>query len=401
VASRLPRQPPPTDWRERLEKSTAKRRRIARKLVTLVVLVALGATGYWLYGLPGTPDVAPPPPIAQSESDALVNALKPTKRDRPVIAVVGLNEGTETTDYLMPYGILKRADVAEVVAIAPGSRRIRLYPALSVQPDSTIAAFDEKYADGADYVIVPAMKPDDDAEILRWLRAQSAKGAMIVGVCAGATVVANAGLLDDKRATTHWYYRKDMLAKHPSIRYVRDRRFVVDQGVMTTTGISASMPMSLTLIESIAGREKALAVAGELGLTHWNSWHASDAYVFSRPFVLRVARNKLAFWRHEMLGLELKAGADEVSLALVADALSRTYRSQVRSYAASRDAIVTKSGLALVPDEARTDWPSERKLEPFWERPASIALDHALADVAARYGKGTRQIVAAQLEYSN
>jgi putative intracellular protease/amidase len=401
VPGRPPKQPPATDWRERLEKSTAKRRRVLRKIAAVIVVVAIGAAAWWIQSLPGAPTVVPPPPIAQSETDAIVSALKPTKRERPVIAVVGLNDGTETTDYLMPYGILKRSGVADVVGVAPDAGAVRLYPALTVEPDATIADFDARYADGADYVIVPAMERDDDATILRWLRAQSQKGAVIVGVCVGATVVANAGLLDRKRATTHWFYRKGMLEKHPTIRYVRDRRFVVDDGVMTTTGISASMPMSLTLIEAIAGREKAMAVAGELGLTHWNAWHASDAYRFTRPFVLRVARNKLAFWRHEMLGLELKPGVDEVSVALVADALSRTYRSQVVSFAATSGPVVTKSGLKLRPDEVRAGWPAAQTLEAHWERPPSVALDLALADVAARYGKGTREVVATQLEYSN
>ena len=73
--------------------------------------------------------------------------------------------------------------------------------------------------------------------------------------------VAETGLLDGKRATTHWYVLKGMLDRHPSIQYVPDRRLVADQNVVTTTGISASIPMTLTLIEAIAGREKAEAVA--------------------------------------------------------------------------------------------------------------------------------------------
>jgi transcriptional regulator GlxA family with amidase domain len=67
-------------------------------------------------------------------------------------------------------------------------------------------------------------------------------------------------LLDGKRATTHWYYLKELRGEHPTIRYVADRRLVVDGAVATTTGITASMPMSLTLIEAIAGRDKAQAV---------------------------------------------------------------------------------------------------------------------------------------------
>ena len=60
-------------------------------------------------------------------------------------------------------------------------------------------------------------------------------------------------------------YRRH-LERSPSIAYVADRRMVTDQGVVTTTGITASMPMMLTLIEAIAGREKAESVARDLGL---------------------------------------------------------------------------------------------------------------------------------------
>ena len=142
-----------------------------------------------------------------------------------------------------------------------------LFPALKVEPQATVADFDAQHPDGADYVIVPAMSRDDDPTALQWIKSQAEKGAIIVGVCAGAKVVGNTGLLDGRRATTHWYYLKELRAKHPAIRYVPDRRLVVDRGVATTTGITASMPMSLTLIEAIAGRDKADAVGRDLGLT--------------------------------------------------------------------------------------------------------------------------------------
>jgi hypothetical protein len=96
------------------------------------------------------------------------------------------------------------------------------------------------------------------------------------------------------------------------------------------TGITASMPMALTLIEAIASRDKAEAVARDLGLTHWDARHDSKAFTLTRPFVLTVLGNRLAFWQHEQLGMALAPGGDEVSLALVADAWSHTYRSVAR-----------------------------------------------------------------------
>src|SRR5512133_3424215 len=218
------------------------------------------------------------PPIPQEEINATIAALKPPKRGRPLIAIIGINDATETTDYLMPYGILRRADVADVVTLATGPGPVTLFPALRVEPDATIADFDTQYPEGADYVIVPAMNRNDDPAALEWIRSQADKGTTIIGVCIGVRVVAETGLLDGKRATTHWYALKGMLDRHPSIQYVPDRRLVADHNVVTTTGISASIPMTLTLSEAIAGREKADAVGRNLGVPHWDTRHNSAAF---------------------------------------------------------------------------------------------------------------------------
>ena len=255
--------------------------------------------GAWLLWLPPTPAAEAVAPIAQDEANATIEALKPPKRQRPLIAIVALNDSTETTDYLMPFGILRRADVADVVALATEPGPVMLYPALKVEPQATVADFDTQHPDGADYVIVPAMSRDDDPAVLQWIRSQVAKGAIVVGVCAGAKVVGQAGLLDGRRATTHWYYLKELREKHPAMAYVADRRLVVDTGVATTTGISASMPMSLTLIEAIAGRDKAEAVGRDIGLMDWDARHDSDAFKFTRPFALTAIGNTLAFWKHK------------------------------------------------------------------------------------------------------
>jgi putative intracellular protease/amidase len=363
------------------------------------VALPIGIGAAWIFSLPATPSVAAPPAIAQSEHDATIAALKPPKRRRPLIAIIGINDATETTDYLMPYGILKRADVADVVTLATRPGHVTLFPALKVEPQATIAEFDARHPDGADYVIVPAMSRDDDPEALQWIRNQSGKGAIIIGVCVGAKVVGDAGLLHGKRATTHWYSIRELRGKHPTMRYVRDRRFVVDGGVATTTGISASMPISLTLIEAIAGRDKARAVGRDIGLADWDARHASDAFGFTRPFALTAIGNTAAFWARERLGIELKDGVDEVSLALAADAWSRTYRSQAVTFAATADSRQTRGGLRIYPEQVAANWPAERLLALVGERKPAEALDETLRAITARYGTPTTDFVAMQLEY--
>jgi transcriptional regulator GlxA family with amidase domain len=235
--------------------------------------------------------------------------------------------------------------------------------------------------------------------VLAWIRKQAARGAIVIGVCAGAKVVAEAGLLDGKRATTHWWYLNGLREAHPTLRYVADRRLVVDGRVVTTTGVTASMPLSLTLIEAIAGRDKAEAVARDLGLATWDSRHDSGAFRFSRPFALTVMGNKAAFWNREQLGMALTPGVDEVSLALVADAWSRTYRSRAVTFAATAGAVRTRNGLSVVPDHVAADWPPERRLPAIGDRRPAHALDNALLGIENRYGRRTADVVATQLEY--
>jgi transcriptional regulator GlxA family with amidase domain len=361
------------------------------------LLVMIGAG--WLWSLPPAASFTPPPAIAQEERDATVAALKPPKRQRPLIAIIGINDATETTDYLMPYGVLKRADVADVVTLATAPGPVTLFPTLKVEPQATVAEFDAQHPDGADYVIVPAMTRDDDLLALQWIRSQASKGAIVIGVCAGAKVVGDAGLLHGKRATTHWYSVKELRGKHPTMRYVEDRRIVVDDGVATTTGISASMPMSLTLIEAIAGRDKARAIGREIGLPEWDARHESDAFRFTRPFALTAIGNTAAFWAHEKLGIELKEGVDEVSLALVADAWSRTYRSRTVTFARAAGAVQSRNGIRILPDEVAADWPAEQLLPEVGDRKPAEALDDVLRSITARYGERTTDFVAMQLEY--
>lgn len=367
--------------------------RVIAGLAALLVLLAAGGAA-WILSLPPRGEPVAPSAIGAAERRATLAALRPPKRARPVVAVIGINDATEVTDYLMPYGILTRAGVAEVVAVATEAGPVRLYPALAVEPDMTAAAFDAAYPAGADYVIVPAMSRDDDPAALGWIRDQAAKGAIVVGVCAGAKVVAAAGLLEGRRATTHWYYRRGLERLEPSLVWTPDRRFVVDGRVATTTGITASAPMMLTLVEAIAGRPTAAAVAAGLGLATWDARHDSAAFGVTRPFATTALGNRLAVWRHETLALPVGAGVDEVALALVADAWSRTWRARVVTVAAGP--VTIRSGLRLLPDRDEVTGPA---LPPVGAAPSLRQLDAALAEIAARHGAATARFVADQLEY--
>jgi putative intracellular protease/amidase len=358
---------------------------------------------------PGERAASPaPPPIGEVEHARTIEALRPPKHERPVIAVLALNEATEVTDLLVPYGVLARADVADVIVVAERAEPVPLHPfsrlgrgpeLLRIAPQSTARAFDERYPDGADYVVVPAMEPRNNPFVMDWIVAQHRKGARIVSVCAGSLTVAAAGLLDGRRATTHWAYVDDLRNAHPAMRWVQDRRYVVDSGISTSTGITASIPVAITLVEAIGGPEKAQSLAQDLGVANWDARHRSAAFRLTTEHQKTFLRNWLAFWRWETLGVPVEQGVDEVALALTVDAYSRTAASTVVTFGSGAEALRSRHGLTIYPNTSRQLAAVDRMLPPPSADTPALTVDRELANIASRFGRPTADIVALVIEY--
>jgi transcriptional regulator GlxA family with amidase domain len=360
-------------------------------VVTVVLLLVAGVFTF----IPGERRAAATPVVISADETAkTLAALRPPKRARPVVVVIGANGGTETTDYLVPYGVLKRSGVADVFALGTKSGPVTLMPALTVVPDMTTAAFARRYPDGADYVIVPALHDPADVAVRDFIKAQAASGATIVSICDGTLVLANAGLLDGRRATGHWFWIDSVAKAHPTMHRVRDRRYVADRGVVTSTGISSSIPVSLALVEAIGGRERAAALAHEIGARGWNVAHDSGAFHLIRDDVWMVLGNLfVSFWDSETVGVRVADGADVIAVAFMADSYGRTFRS--RAVALGSQPVRTAEGLEILPD------PSVTKPDVVVGLPQSrpaYALDLALAGIKARYGEATAAFVRVQLE---
>ncbi|MFK7894700.1 MAG: DJ-1/PfpI family protein [Myxococcota bacterium] len=349
---------------------------------------------------------SPKPKLGQTgpsaeEQERTINALRPPKRERPLIAALGDNAGTETTDFLVPFSVLTESNVADVIAVAPRSEPIQLMPALRVQPQQTTAAFDALYPKGADYVIVPAMHHTDTKAVLDWIRAQFAGGAIIVSVCSGAKVVAEAGLLEGRAGTTHWFDVDSLERDNPTLQRVNDRRYVVDRGVVTTTGVTASVPISLALVEAIAGRPAAQSLARRLGASEdWSARHTSSDFQLNWRIAGRAAINWLAFWNHERIGIQVEPGFDSVALAFSADAYSRTFKSKVETVARFAGPILSKRGLLLLPDSTEETAQVDRFISIGADILPAAALDIALKGIQTDYGDRVASFVALQLEYS-
>lgn len=101
-------------------------------------------------------------------------------------------------------------------------------------------------------------------ELLRVLGKISAQARRIAGLCTGAFVLADAGLLDGRRATTHWYYADALQRRRPQAQIEADRIYIADGPVWTSAGMTAEMDLALALVEKDLGAELARSVAHQL-----------------------------------------------------------------------------------------------------------------------------------------
>ena len=100
--------------------------------------------------------------------------------------------------------------------------------------------------------------------LLRWLRRQAGWVRRLASVCTGAFFLAEAGLLDGRRATTHWASCDELARRYPGVRVEPDTIFVQEGSLYTSAGVTAGMDLALALVEDDQGREVALAVARAL-----------------------------------------------------------------------------------------------------------------------------------------
>jgi transcriptional regulator GlxA family with amidase domain len=166
-------------------------------------------------------------------------------------------------DAIGPYEVLSRLPGAELrfVATEPGPKRTDT-GALGVQADLALAELPDP-----DVVLVPGGEGNrplmEDPEVLGWLRGAHETSTWTTSVCTGALVLGAAGILDGKRATTHWAFldRLPELGAEPV-----SERVVEDGKVITAAGVSAGIDMALTLAARIAG--DAVAQAIQLGIEY-------------------------------------------------------------------------------------------------------------------------------------
>jgi transcriptional regulator GlxA family with amidase domain len=168
----------------------------------------------------------------------------------------------------------------------------------------------------------------DDA-VVEWVRSTAPHARRIASVCVGAHVLAAAGLLDGRRATTHWSTAAQLAAEHPQVRVDADPIFVRSGRVWTGAGISTCIDLALALVAEDHGEELALAVARQLVVYLRRQGGQSQFSVpLSRPAAARRDIDELRAFVTEHLDEDLSAPVLAARMCLSGRHFARVFREE-------------------------------------------------------------------------
>ena len=217
-----------------------------------------------------------------------------------------------------------------------------------------------------DTLIVPgAFLVEDvtrDVELIKWVAKRAPKCRRVCSVCVGSFMLAAAGLLNGRRAATHWMHTQLLARQYPDVKVEPDAIFVRDGRVWSSAGVTTGIDLALALIEEDSGRETAIAVARVLvvylkragGQSQYSALLAAQAESESNNFA------ELERWITENLTADL-------SIESLADRAHMSPRNFARMYAKKRGRTPAKAVDAIRIDAAR------RRLEETDARIETIA----------------------------
>ena len=159
----------------------------------------------------------------------------------------------------------------DVFTMAERSDVVTCRGGLLVQPNQTLA---EHFP--VDVLVVPGghgtRREQENPVVLDWIARQRASGALTTSVCTGAFLLGAAGLLDGRRATTHWATIDGLRTRHPATHVLDDTRIVDEGEIITSAGVSAGIDMALHVVRRFHGDDVARRTARDMEY----DWSAGD-----------------------------------------------------------------------------------------------------------------------------
>jgi transcriptional regulator GlxA family with amidase domain len=186
--------------------------------------------------------------------------------------------------------------------------------------------------------------------VVGWLR-DTASDGLVLGVCTGARLLAEAGLLDGRAATTHWYRMAGLEQRYPDVRWERGTRYIDEGDVITTGGLLSSVDGSLRVIERLVGRDAAAAAAATVG---WRQYSPEAAAAL--PVATVAPENAVAHLLNigfransTTLGVVLSDGVGELELSAAFAPYGEVKSARTLAITADGGSIRSRHGLTFVP----------------------------------------------------
>lgn len=269
-------------------------------------------------------------------------------------------------DFAIPIQVFGgRGESPYRVRVCAPQRNVRTTGGFGITAEAGLAGL--RYADT---VVVPGFEPHSarlDEKVLTELRRAHERGARLVSICTGAFALAQAGVLDGRRATTHWQNVAELAEGFPAVRVVEDVLYVDEGDVLTSAGVSAGIDLCLHILRNdngaLAAREMAQALVAAPHREGNQAQYVSRAADPGEPGRFGA----LCAWIADHLDAD-------ITIATLADRAAVSPRTLSRQFRAATGATPMQWVLATRMDQAR------RLLE---------AGDLCVDEVAARCGFGT------------
>jgi transcriptional regulator GlxA family with amidase domain len=181
-------------------------------------------------------------------------------------------DGVQCLDVTGPLEVFAHAGY-RVRTASLGGAQVRTTSGLRLVPDKDLrtagaaGTVGDAGASGiADLLLVPGGvgARESDPELVGWLRQHAGRARRLASVCTGTFLLAEAGLLDGRRVTTHWAWCATLAERFPKLDVDPDPIFIMDGNVVTSAGVTAGIDLALALVEEDKGRDEALRVARQL-----------------------------------------------------------------------------------------------------------------------------------------
>ncbi|MFC5407665.1 DJ-1/PfpI family protein [Cohnella soli] len=286
--------------------------------------------------------------------------------NKPTVAVLLANEVTEVFDFLVPYEMFAMTGAYNVYGVAPDRDIKSLTGGLDVVPHYSFDEMDAKLGKSPDVIVIPFMpmlKEKKYAPVREWIRKHSGAETTLISICNGAENLADTGLLNGKSAATHWGDINRLIKKYPEIKWVKDQRYVPQDNIVTSAGLTSGIDATLYVISRQLGEAAAKKVADEMK-------YPSYDYVANpqmEPFKVGVSDityvlNNAYQWNKVKAGVLLYNGVDELDLSAAFDTYGASGTTTTLTVSSANEPIVTKHGLNLVARYQIKDVPKLAKM---------------------------------------